>query len=222
MPETPPLRGRVAIVTGGGAGIGAAAALALAQAGADIAVNDINPDRAERVAQAVRAAGAQAVALTADISNKFKAAHVVEQTRDRFGRLDLLINAAVVRPRIPLLRVDEWDWNRCLEVNLKGAFLMTQLVGRVLQAENSDRGGAIVILGRHVDPSVDHVAFAASQSGLWGLAAGAAAELEPHGIAVPLLEVGTAPDVATDAERIAHVCIRALAHPDAVSHGQRL
>lgn len=138
------LHEQVAIVTGGGQGLGAAIAHTLATAGARIVVNDINPDRAERVASEIRQAGGEAIGVAADVSSKFQCVHLVETARAQWGRLDILINNAGVAPAVPILKMDEWDWDRCLGVNLKGTFMMSQLAGRVMADENRARGGVIV------------------------------------------------------------------------------
>ncbi|MCA9941128.1 MAG: SDR family NAD(P)-dependent oxidoreductase, partial [Anaerolineales bacterium] len=85
------LQDKVAIVTGAGQGLGEAIAHALAGAGAKVAVNDLNPDRAERVAAAIRAAGGEAIGVVADVSNKFQCVSLVEATREAWGRLDVLV-----------------------------------------------------------------------------------------------------------------------------------
>lgn len=103
----PPLHEKVAIITGAGQGIGAAIAQALAASGARVAVNDINSDRAERVAQAICVAGGTAVAVMADVSNKFQCVHLVETTRTQWGRLDILVNNAAVKPKSTILKMDE-------------------------------------------------------------------------------------------------------------------
>ncbi len=123
------LHNKVAIVTGAGHGTGAAIAHTLAAAGARVAVNDLNPDRAERIASAIRQAGGQAIGIAADISNKFQCVHLVETTRQEWGQLDILVNNAAVKPSSTILKMDEWAWQRCLDVNLKGTFFMSQLVG---------------------------------------------------------------------------------------------
>ena len=136
------LRGRAAIVTGGGAGCGRSIALALAAAGAAVVVNDLNPDRAEAVRAEIEAGGGRALACPGDVSNRFQAANLIERARDQFGRISLLVNAASAGPlERPLLRLDEWDWRRLLDVNLTGAFFCTQLLGRVMAEE----GGGVIL-----------------------------------------------------------------------------
>ena len=114
-------------VTAATLGFHFAIAKTLAAAGAKVAVNDINPDRASRVAGEISHLGGQAIPVTADISNKFMCVHLVESTRAEWGQLDILINNAGVEPVSSILKMDEWDWDRCIDVNLKGTFFMSQL-----------------------------------------------------------------------------------------------
>lgn len=181
------LQDKVAIVTGAGQGIGAAIARTLAQAGAKVTVNDINPNRAEAVAGAIKQAGGTAIAVVADISNKFQCVHLVETTRAEWGHLDILVNNAAVEPTSSILKMDEWDWMRCFEVNLKGVFFMSQLVGRVMADENQTRGGAIVNIGSTAGVSVplkDRSAYCASKAGVVGFAKECAREFAQYGIRV--------------------------------------
>lgn len=181
------LNEKVAIVTGAGRGIGAAIAKTLAAAGAKVAVNDLNPDRAERIVQEITAAGGEAVGISADISNKFQAVHLVEKTREKWGRIDILINNAGIEPVSSILKMDEWDWDRCMEVNLKGTFFMSQLVGRVMSWENSERGGAIVNIASTAGvqlPLADRAAYCAAKAGVVGFARECAREFAQYGIRV--------------------------------------
>lgn len=181
------LNNNVAIVTGAGQGLGEAIAKTLAMAGARVAVNDLNPDRAHRVATEIVAAGGQAIAIAADIANKFQCVHLVETTRAQWGQLDILVNNAGIEPVSPILKMDEWDWNRCIDVNLKGTFFMSQLVGRVMAEENQERGGAIVnissIAGVEI-PLMHRAAYCASKAGMVGFARECAREFAEYGIRV--------------------------------------
>ena len=187
------LQDKVAIVTGAGQGLGEAIAHALAGAGAKVAVNDLNPDRAERVAAAIRAAGGEAIGVVADVSNKFQCVSLVEATREAWGRLDVLVNNAGIEPVAPILTMDEWDWTRCIDVNLKGVFFMSQLVGRVMAEENLGRGGAIVnissIAGVEI-PLMHRAAYCASKAGMVGFARECAREFAAYGIRVNTIVAG--------------------------------
>lgn len=198
------LDGRVAIVTGAGSGLGETVARTLAAAGAAVAVNDLNPDRAERVAAAIRAEGGQALGIVADVANKFQCAHLVEATRAEWHRLDILVNNAAVAPAVAVLKMDEWDWNRCIDVNLKAVFLMSQLCGRVMAAENGERGGAIVNLASLAGPELplaDRAAYCASQAGVVGFARQCAREFSPYGIRVNTVLAGPALRPQPDKDR---------------------
>jgi NAD(P)-dependent dehydrogenase (short-subunit alcohol dehydrogenase family) len=181
----PLLAEKVAIVTGAGQGLGEAIALALADAGACVAVNDLNPDRAERVAGLIMQRAGQAVAIPADIASKFQCVHLIEETRARWGRLDILVNNAAITPEVSLLKMDEWEWNRCLDVNLKGTFFMSQLAGRVMAEENRERGGAIVNIGAVAPPEAPGLAaYYASKAGVAALGRACAMEYADYGIRV--------------------------------------
>ncbi len=181
------LDNKVAIVTGAGQGIGRAIAQTLAAAGARVAVNDINPDRAEKTAVAIREAGGQAIGIAADIGNKYQCVHLVETTRKQWGQLDILVNNASVEPRSSILKTDEWEWQRVMDVNLKGTFFMSQLCGRVMADENQERGGAIVNIASVAgvsQPLSNRAAYCASKAGVVGFARECAREYAAYGIRV--------------------------------------
>ena len=206
-PERPvDLGGRAAIVTGAGGRQGRAIALALARAGARVALNDLNPDRAESLRAAIAAGGGQALACPGDVSNRFQAANLIERARDAFGRVSLLLHAAGAGPlERPLLRLDEWDWRRLLEVNLTGAFFCTQLMARVMAEE----GGGVILLLAPGDAQGD-AATAAARAGLRGLARQAARELAPAGVRVQALCI----DAPVDAEEVARAAVALCGRED--------
>jgi NAD(P)-dependent dehydrogenase (short-subunit alcohol dehydrogenase family) len=178
---------KVAIVTGAGQGLGEAIAKTLAEAGALVAVNDINPDRASRVAGEISQVGGQAISIAADVSNKFQCVNLVETTRKKWGRLDILVNNAGIEPVSPILKMDEWDWDRCIDVNLKGTFFMSQLCGRVMADENDNRGSVIVNISSIAGvetPLKDRAAYCASKAGIVGFSRECAREFAQYGIRV--------------------------------------
>jgi NAD(P)-dependent dehydrogenase (short-subunit alcohol dehydrogenase family) len=180
------LKDKVVLITGAGKGGGRALALAFAQRGAIVAANDISPINVEEVVNDIHRQGGHARAYIEDVAKKLGAQHIIKQVEDDFGRLDILIHHATVEPHIPLLDMDEWDWHRVLDVNLTGAFLMTQSAGRVMR----DKGSG-VILFLITEPTRDEkseAAFIASMSGLRGLAHQSARELSPYGIHVLTVE----------------------------------
>lgn len=208
-----PLQEKVALVTGAGQPLGAAIALGLAQAGATIIVNDLNPDRAERTAQTIRDQGGRAVAITADVANKFQCVHLIETARTECGRIDILVNATRVRPTAPILKMDEWDWVRTLEVNLKGVFFMSQLCGRVFSNQNelagAIQGGLIINLaddGLNPDRPLNQSAYYTSQAALTGFTRECGRELAEHGVAVHLFMADGLTMMAAAAQIVALCC----------------
>ncbi len=179
------LNGINALVTGAGSDTGRAIALRLAQAGATVIVNDLNPDSVVRVSEEIIAQGGQAHPWQADISNRFQVGTLIEEMRDRLGRIHILINAAGIRNiAAGMAKVDEWDWRRMLEVNVTGVFFISQLLGRVM----ADEGGGIIVniaaTAGHPAPIDQGVAYVASKSALVGFTKQCAKEYAPLGIRV--------------------------------------
>lgn len=182
------LSGKVVLITGAGKGSGRALARALAERGAIVAANDISPINVEEVVDQILAQGGRAKAYVEDVAKKLGAQNLIKQVEDEFGRLDVLVNHASVRPHDALLDMDEWDWHRTLDVNLTGAFLMTQSAGRVMQSQGS--GVIINLVTLSQESAGNEAAFAASMQGLAGFTSQAAYELSPYGIRVHLAETG--------------------------------
>jgi 3-oxoacyl-[acyl-carrier protein] reductase len=136
------LKGRVALVTGGGRGIGRAIASALADAGCDVAVNYIERRAdAEEVAAGIRAGGRRAAAVQADVSNGADAARLVTEVETALGPIDILVNNAGRLVIESMEQMTEASWNAMLAANLTSVFLMTQAV---LPGMRSRRWGRIV------------------------------------------------------------------------------
>jgi NAD(P)-dependent dehydrogenase (short-subunit alcohol dehydrogenase family) len=175
----------LALVTGAGRGLGRAVALALGAAGARVAAIDVNPDAAARTAADI---GPTASAHVADVSNKMAIQTLLYTLLEADERLRLLVNAAHVAPGSPALKMDEWEWNRTVDVNLKGAFLMSQTVARAMQATG---GGLILNLLR--PDTGGQAAVQAARAGLTGLTEALQAEWAPLGVVVEAVEAGVGP-----------------------------
>jgi 3-oxoacyl-[acyl-carrier protein] reductase len=173
---------KVVLITGAGKGSGRLLAQAFAEHGSLVAANDISPINVEEVVRQIIAKGGRAKAYVEDIAKKVGVQQIINQAEDDFGRIDILINHAAVEPHVPLLDMDEWDWHRVLDVNLTGAFLMTQSVGRLMRVQGS--GVIINLITESIADKNWGAAFIASMSGLEGLTHQAARELAPHGIQV--------------------------------------
>ena len=177
------LTDKIVLITGAGKGSGRRLAQAFADQGAIVAANDVSPINVEEVVNQIVAKGGRAKAYIDDIAKKVAVQNIINQVEDDFGRIDILIHHAAVEPNIPLLDMDEWDWHRTLDVNLTGAFLMTQSAGRVMRARGSG-----VIINLITDLTGEAVqskaAFIATMNGLDGFTRQAARELSPYGIQV--------------------------------------
>jgi 3-oxoacyl-[acyl-carrier protein] reductase len=173
---------RVVLITGAGRGSGRILAKAFAERGVIVAANDISPINVEEVVQQILAKDGRAKAYIDDIAKKVAVQNIIKQVEDDFGHIDILINHAAVEPRVPLLDMDEWEWHRVLDVNLTGAFLMTQSAGRVMRAQGW--GVIINLITGAISDGRPESAFIASMSGLDAFTRQAAHELKPYGIQV--------------------------------------
>jgi NAD(P)-dependent dehydrogenase (short-subunit alcohol dehydrogenase family) len=138
------LDGRVALVTGGSRGLGLGMALTLASAGADIALAARGAEQLDEAAQLVQSLGRRALTIPADVSRIDQVRACVSGTKEHFGRLDILINAAGINLRQPADTFTEEDWDRLMSVNLKSAFFASQEAARVMRAQG---GGKIISVG---------------------------------------------------------------------------
>jgi NAD(P)-dependent dehydrogenase (short-subunit alcohol dehydrogenase family) len=185
-----PLESKTALVTGGSKGVGRGIALELARCGCDVAVN-YNSDRAgaEAAAAEICGMGRKAFAVHGDVGNAGSARQMFEEVFTHFPRLDILVNNAGMQVWKPLLELEESEWDRVIDTNLKGCFLCTQLAARHMK-ENG--GGAIVNIGsgcnRTAFPNL--VSYTASKGGIEMFTKVAAVELGPYGIRVNCVAPG--------------------------------
>ncbi len=174
---------KVVLITGAGKGVGRILAEAFADRGAFVAMNDISPVNVEAVVSHIQAHGGIAKAYIDDIAKKVAVQALIKNVEDDFGRIDILINHAAVEPHVSLLNMDEWDWHRTLDVNLTGAFLMIQSIGRVMR----EKGQGVIIniiaeTGEEVEKEAG--AYFASMAGLAELSHQSDCELSQFGVRV--------------------------------------
>ena len=124
------LKGEKAIVTGGGQGLGKEMALALAEAGADVAVVQRRVEVAEQTAEEIIKLGRDSFAMKVDVRKAEDIRNMVAAAKDRFGKIDILINNAGIGQGVPALDMTEEDWDSMIDIHLKGTFLCSQMVGR--------------------------------------------------------------------------------------------
>jgi glucose 1-dehydrogenase len=185
-----PLRGKVAIVTGGNSGIGKSIALGLAKAGASVVIDYIaRPESTEALENEIVSLGAQVIGIEADASRVEDLQRLVAAALTRFGRIDVLVNNAGVETRTSVLDTTEAQYDKVLSVNLKSAFFGVQIVAKQM-IRQGDGGRIINITSVHEDwPMPGNTAYCLSKGGMRMLTRTAGVELAPHGIHV----VGVAP-----------------------------
>jgi NAD(P)-dependent dehydrogenase (short-subunit alcohol dehydrogenase family) len=175
------LTGRVAVVTGGSRGLGRAMAMAFAQAGADVVVCSRRLDACEAVAAEIKAAtGRSAVARACHVGHWDEIAEFVDDVYDELGRVDVLVNNAGMSPLYDdVAGISEALYDKVLDVNLKGPFRLTALVGsRMVEA---GRGSIIMVSsGGAIRPHPRIVPYAAAKAGLNALTIGYSKAFAPH------------------------------------------
>lgn len=160
------LKDKVALVTGGSRGIGKAIALGFAEAGADVVVSSRKLEDLEKVAKEIGEKGRKSLALACHIGRKEEIEEMVERVVKEFGRIDILVNNAATNPVFgPILNVEERAWDKIMEVNLKGYFLISLAVGKVMMKQ---KGGNIINLASTagMKPSPMLGAYSISKAGV--------------------------------------------------------
>ncbi|KKU81318.1 MAG: Short-chain dehydrogenase/reductase SDR [Parcubacteria group bacterium GW2011_GWA1_47_8] len=158
------LQGKVALVTGARRGMGRTHALALAAQGAKVVITDVDLNECELVADEVRAANGDVACFKLDVSNKTEVDNVFDEVVAKYGRLDILVNNAGIYESHPFLEMTEAEWDRTIDINLKGQFLCAQRAaremaknkwGRIINIASIASGGVGVgIGGGSVSPSM--------------------------------------------------------------------
>jgi 3-oxoacyl-[acyl-carrier protein] reductase len=183
------LAGKVAIVTGGSRGIGAAIATLLAERGAAVVVSGRDEERLRDVVKALEGEGRLVLGVAADAARREDAERLVDAAREHFGRLDVLVNNAGILRDALLVRMKDDDWDRVLEINLKGAFLMARAAGRLMMRQ---RNGRIINIASTagVMGNAGQANYSAAKAGLIGLTKATARELAHWNILVNAVAPG--------------------------------
>ena len=177
------LAGKVAIITGGGTGIGRGIAMVMAREGATVICTDIVPGHAEETAGAVRKSGGRAEVMAQDVTKWDSCREVADKVLSKHGQIDILVTNAGVSKSVPITELDEAEWDRVNNVNIKGTFLSCKAV---VPHMISRRYGKIVtiasMVGKEGIPLFSH--YCASKFAVIGLTQSLAKELAPHNINV--------------------------------------
>ncbi len=188
------LNGKVALITGSGGAIGREIALKMAENGADIAVNDVNPENGLKVAGEIEAMGRKAIFVKADISSREETEAMAGKAIEAFGRIDILVNNAGtnVGPggRKPIHEFREEDWNRIINIDLNGLYYCSKPIIRNMVERNY---GKIINIGSVAGlvPLRMQSAFVAAKAGVLELTRAMAIELAPYGILVNAIAPGS-------------------------------
>ncbi|MFO7576433.1 MAG: 3-oxoacyl-[acyl-carrier-protein] reductase [Pelovirga sp.] len=192
------LQDKVAIVTGATRGIGCAIARTLAAQGARLVVVGTVQAAADAVAAQLCESGAEAIGVQANVALTEDVERLVEKAREHFGRVDILINNAGVTRDGLILRMKDDDWDTVLDINLKGAFLCTRAVARLMTKQ---RSGRIINISSVVGQmgNAGQINYSASKAGLHGLTRATARELARRQITVNAVAPGFITTDMTDA-----------------------
>ncbi len=193
------LKGKNAIVTGGARGIGRAIALKLAEMGVNVAVNYTSSDVAAlEVVGLAKEMGVEALAFKADVSNDADVASLTDAVKTAFGSIDILVNNAGITRDGLLIRMKEEDWDLVLDTNLKGVFLTTKHVGKIMLKQ---RAGKIVNISSVVGVmgNAGQANYAASKAGVIGFTKSTAKEFASRGVNINAIAPGFIRSDMTDA-----------------------
>ena len=191
------LKGKVALVTGGARGIGKSIIIEMAREGCDLVVSDIDLDGAAETAKEVEAMGQKAIAVRNDVSSSQDVENMVKSAVEAFGKIDILVNNAGITRDALLIRMSESDWDRVMDINLKGPFLCTKAVLRLMMKQ---RSGKIINMASVVGVSgnAGQANYAASKAGLIGFTKSIAKEAASRNIQVNVIAPGFIETEMTD------------------------
>ena len=182
------LRGKVVMITGASRGLGRALTLAFAEEGANLVINSRNSDSLDPVVKEAEDAGAEVLAVPADVSVQADVERLVNAAVDRFGRIDVLVNnAGLLGPRVPIVEYPEDEWRKVLEANLTGPFLLTKAL-----IPHMPEGGSIINVtsGVSIKGRARWGAYSVSKFGMEGFTQILSAELEERGIRANSVDPG--------------------------------
>ncbi|HZJ57027.1 MAG TPA: 3-oxoacyl-[acyl-carrier-protein] reductase [Clostridia bacterium] len=193
------LSGKVALVTGASRGIGRAIAIRLAQLGASVGINySSNADAAEKVVRIIEEGGGRAIAVSGDVSDSDSVAKVIARIDEEWGTLDILVNNAGITRDGLVMRMKEEDWDRVMDINLKGIFNCTKAVSRIMMKK---RSGKIINISSVIGiaGNAGQSNYAAAKAGIIGFSKSVAKELASRNVQVNVVAPGF---IDTDMTRV--------------------
>ncbi len=183
------LGGKVAIVVGGSSGIGRTIALGLAQGGADVVSSARRTELVNELANEIEALGRRSLRVTCDVADRKSLEMLLKACVDKFGKVDILVNAAGITKRAPTLDYPESDWNRIMDTNLNGILRSCQVFGRHMIERKYGRIINIASMGSFL-ALFEVAAYSASKSAVASLTKSLAIEWAKHGICVNAIAPG--------------------------------
>ena len=230
------IKGKVVIITGASSGLGEAAAHLLAKQGANVVLGARRGERLKKLVDELNRNGGKALAIVTDVTNRDQVKKLVDTAVKEFGRVDVMINNAGIMPRAPLERLTIDDWDRTIDVNIKGVLYG---VAAALPHMKQQKSGQMIfvssVAGHKIGP--DFAVYAATKHAVRALAEGFRQEVKPYNIRTTIISPGavdtelpdsvTEPDVAEKirqyysdiaipSESFAHAVVFAMSQPEEV------
>jgi NAD(P)-dependent dehydrogenase (short-subunit alcohol dehydrogenase family) len=187
------LAGKTAVVVGGGGVLAGEMAMGFAGAGANVVIADLNEESAKRQAQAVKDLGCKSLACKADVTSKADIQRTLEATLATFGGVDILLNAAGINSGTPFFDIEEAEWDRILNVDLRSVFLACQVFGKAMV--DAGKGGSIInISSASSDPPLSKVfTYSVAKGGVNQITKFLAREFAPNRVRVNAIQPGFFP-----------------------------
>ena len=230
------IRGKVVVITGASSGLGEAAARLLSAQGATVVLGARRSDRLQSLADELSGSGGKALAVATDVTHRNQVKRLVDRAAEKFGRVDVMINNAGIMPRAPLERLTIDDWDRTIDVNVKGVLYG---IAAALPHMKKQKSGHMIfvssVAGHKIGP--DFAVYAATKHAVRALAEGFRQEVKPYNIRTTIISPGavatelpdsvTEPDIAEKirtyydeiaipAESFAQAVIFAMSQPEEV------